>query len=263
MSVTMHLHDSLQSYFSSEQPLFNQLMALSGECFRHQKGRFTQRIILGTKTYFIKKHTGVGWREIFKNLLQGRWPVLSAKNEWQALQCLKAQGLAVPEVMGYGLQGNNPAHLQSFVLLEDVTPTLSLEELSVEAPHVPLILKRQLINVVATITRTMHAAGINHRDLYICHFLLDKRSIGTEKLKLYLIDLHRAQMRQTVPLRWRVKDLAGLYFSSKESGLTSRDYLRFIRAYTGKSLQSIFNEKNHYWKKVKIRGEQLYRDHCK
>ena len=34
---------------------------------------------------FIKLHYGVGWREIFKNLLLGRWPVLGAKNEWRAL----------------------------------------------------------------------------------------------------------------------------------------------------------------------------------
>ena len=81
----IYLQADLKPYFSTQTPLFDQLMSLQGETFRHQKGRLTQRIILGGKSYFIKQHTGVGWKEIIKNLSQGRWPVVSAKNEWQAL----------------------------------------------------------------------------------------------------------------------------------------------------------------------------------
>ena len=59
-----------------KQPtLFNKMMALQGELFRSQKGRQTQRVKLEGQTYFIKQHHGVGWREIFKNIYQGRWPV--------------------------------------------------------------------------------------------------------------------------------------------------------------------------------------------
>ena len=63
--------------------------------------------------------------------------------------------------------------------------------------------------------RDMHAAGINHRDCYICHFLLHLPFSGKEEeLKISVIDLHRAQLRTRVPRRWRDKDLIGLYFSS-------------------------------------------------
>ena len=77
-----------------------------------------------------------------------------------------------------------------------------------------------LIKRVATMVRDMHAAGINHRDCYICHFLLHLPFSGKEEvLKISVIDLHRAQIRAKVPRRWRDKDLIGLYFSSMNIGL--------------------------------------------
>ena len=60
-------------------------------------------------------------------------------------------------------------------------------------------------------TGDMHRAGVNHRDCYICHFLLHTdRPIQASDLRLSVIDLHRAQVRDAVPRRWRDKDLAAL-----------------------------------------------------
>ena len=66
----LYLHPELTKYFSTSQSLFDQIMSLGGESFRHQNGRLAQRIQLGDKSYFIKQHSGVGWKEIIKNLLQ-------------------------------------------------------------------------------------------------------------------------------------------------------------------------------------------------
>src|SRR5688572_2870138 len=110
------LKKELRPYFSNEISLFDQLMALSGETVRALEGRSTQKIVLGEKTYFIKQHRGIGWREIFKNLLQGRLPIISAKNEWEALLNLEKLGIPVPKVVAYGMSGMNPATLQSFVM---------------------------------------------------------------------------------------------------------------------------------------------------
>ncbi|TAK74760.1 MAG: lipopolysaccharide core heptose(I) kinase RfaP, partial [Gammaproteobacteria bacterium] len=200
---------------------FDDFMALRGESFRHQEGRLTQRVILDNKSYFIKQHTGVGWREIFKNLFQLRLPVISAKNEWQAIQRLQSLGLAVPAVVRYGQRGFNPAKRQSFILMEELAPVISLETLCQAWPHQPpsFAFKQALLQEVSRIARVMHQHGINHRDFYICHFLLDTAS---PTRKLYLIDLHRAQCRHLTPQRWIIKDLVGLYFSSKDIGLTQR-----------------------------------------
>lgn len=242
-------------------------MTLAGERFRHQEGRLTQRIMLGGKSYFIKQHRGVGWKEIVKNLLQLRLPVLSAKNEWASLNRLQALGIAVPPVVAFGKRGLNPARLKSFILMEELAPVVSLETLCKNWRSVPppFAFKRMLVEEVARIARILHQNGINHRDFYICHFLLDTYhglvDLTAKKLKLYLIDLHRAQMRRSIPERWVIKDLAGLYFSSKDCGLTQRDLYRFMRVYQDRPLREIIQSEKTFWQKVKKRGEQLYRDH--
>jgi heptose I phosphotransferase len=248
--------------------VFDQMMALRGECFRHQEGRLTQRVLLGNKFYFLKQHRGVGWKDILKNILQLRWPVLGAYNEKQAIEKLQSLGLSVPSIAAFGQRGINPAKLQSFILMEEVAPSLSLEDV-VKTWHIrppTFSLKRKLIEEVARIARTLHQSGVNHRDFYICHFLLDTTQgldkINDKNVKLHLIDLHRAQIRRLTPQRWIIKDLAGLYFSSKHIGLTQRDFYRFMKAYTLKSLREI-RDSNHFWQKVRLRGERLYSDHTK
>ena len=61
-------------------------------------------------------------------------------------------------------------------------------------------------------------------------------------LKLSLIDLHRAQIRNRLPRRWRDKDLAALYFSALDIGLTRRDFYRFLRLYFDRPLRRILSE---------------------
>lgn len=238
-------------------------MKLHGECFRHQKGRLTQRVLIGDKYYFIKQHTGVGWKEIFKNLIQLRLPILGAKNEWQAIQKLESLGVPVPKLAAYGQRGLNPASLQSFVLMEEVQPSISLETLCLTwtKTEPTFKFKQALLKEVARIARVLHQNGINHRDFYICHFLLDTANNSVENPKLYLIDLHRAHIHRLTPERWIIKDLSGLYFSSKDIGLTRRDWYRFMQAYSAKSLGEIVHSEKELWQKVKKRGEQLYRDH--
>ena len=243
-------------------------MQLQGECFREQKGRRTQRILIDEQSYFIKQHFGVGWKEIFKNLIQFKLPILSAKNEWQAIQRLQSLSVLTPTIKAYGRRGLNPARLQSFLLMEELKPTVSLEDFCRDWKNQPpsFSLKQALIRRVAHIAKIMHENGINHRDFYICHFLLDPRSLENEKwsetLKLYLIDLHRAGLHKSLRKRWVIKDLAGLYFSSKDLGLTSRDLWRFIKFYRQQPLRDIILQEDGFWRKVTIRGEKLYNAHA-
>jgi heptose I phosphotransferase len=261
--MPFYLHDTVKQCLASqlkgalnEQTMFDILMQLQGDTFRCVAGRTTQQVTIGDKVYFIKKHHGVGWKEIFKNLLFGRLPILGAQQEWQALQQCAVLGIAVPGVRGYGRRGINPAAQQSFVLMEALEEAVSLEQLTQhwQQQPPPFALKRQFILEVAHMARALHMAGINHRDFYICHFLLKKK-------KLYLIDLHRAAIRKRLTFRWRVKDLAGLDFSSRDRGLTRRDQLRFIRAYSGLALRDILQKEQALWTQVKKRGDQLYREH--
>ncbi len=249
-----------------QQFSFAQIMALRGTVFRELENRRTQQVLIDGKSYFVKQHFGVGWKEIFKNLFQFRLPVLSAKNEWRALKKLQQLPVNIQEMVGYGCQGWNPAKLQSFLMTRELPPHISLEDFCKNWRSNPpsFRLKRQLISEVARIARVLHDNGINHRDFYICHFLLEKISLKKDdKIPvLYVIDFHRAGLRKRTPLRWVIKDLAGLYFSSKDCGLTQRDLLRFMKEYRNKSLGPILTKETAFWQRVKKRGDKLYQQHA-
>lgn len=213
---------------------FIEVEKLCGQVYRELDGRRTLRTEVGGRGYFVKIHRGIGWREILKNLSTAKLPVLGAGQEWRAINRLHEVGVPTMTAVAYGERGSSPAAQHSFIITEELAPTVSLEDYSLdwlENPPEPM-LKRALIAEVARMTGTMHRAGVNHRDCYICHFLLHTdKPVTVDDFRLSLIDLHRAQVRSETPRRWRDKDLAGLYFSALGIGLTRRDKLRFLKAY--------------------------------
>ena len=244
-------------------PSFDQVMALEGEMYRQVARRKTFKFTLNGRDYFAKLHKGVGWAEIFKNFVLLRKPVLGAVNEYQAINTLNRLGIKTMTLAAYGQRGSNPAELESFVITESLEPAPSLEDISLTWAESPptASLKRAFIKRVALMSAQLHRNGINHRDLYICHFLLKQAEFDAltdvNDLQLYLIDLHRVQIRTQVPRRWLVKDLAALYFSSMDIGLTQRDFFRFIRDYTGGSLRAALNENRSLWQAVERKAWAL------
>lgn len=245
------------------QDIFQRLLELDGEIFRQVKGRRTLRFVLHGKGYFLKLHLGVGWGEIFKNLVRLRLPVVSASNEWRALQRLSQLGIAAPAVAGYGSRGWNPATRQSFIITRELENTVDLEAYCALWPLTPpgFAAKRALIEAVGRISRQLHGAGICHRDYYLCHFHLLRDSgqmSAASPPRLYLIDLHRALFGKSPTSRWVKKDIAGLYFSSMEIGLTRADRLRFARAYRDAPLRDTLVRDRQFWHDVIARGQALY-----
>lgn len=240
---------------------FDEIMQIEGDVYRNVDGRKTLRFNVDNQGFFIKQHFGIGWREIFKNLSQLKFPVLGAKNEYLAINKLKALDIDTMEVVGFSQKGINPAYRRSFLITEALDNTVSLEDYcehwSIEKPT--FLDKLTLIKKVAKIVKQLHENGVNHRDLYICHFLLKKNCNITEECQLFLIDLHRMQLRKKVPERWIVKDLAAVYFSAMHIGLTRRDYLRFIRNYCGISLGKVFEDERVLWNKVEHKAKVLNR----
>src|SRR5690606_18354130 len=77
--------------------------------------------------------------------------------------------------------------------------------------------------------------------------------------RLYVMDLHRAQLRRRVPRRWLVKDLGSLYYSALDIGLSRRDVLRFIRIYSGLPLNVGLRRQLPLWRAVRARADKIYR----
>jgi heptose I phosphotransferase len=238
---------------------FQNLQAMEGKVYRDVQGRKTLQFALAGKSYFIKNHFGVGWREIVKNLVQLRMPILGAENEWRAISKLKSLGLATMTSMAYGSRGWNPARKQSLIVTEDLAGTISLEDYCKDWRQNPpeFVLKQKLLSKLASISRTLHQGGVCHRDFYLCHFLMLKDCLdgsSDQAFELFIIDLHRALIKNSLGMRWIIKDVSGLLYSAMDIGLTQRDFFRFIKTYDDMNLRDSLADNGAFWGSVEKRA---------
>ena len=211
---------------------------------------------------------------------------------------------------------HDPARRQSFTVTDEIPNAKSLEDLCRDdwkwgdrrIDNIKEVrFKRWLIDQLAQTARIIHQSGANHRDFYLGHFLMQQSENSDQfeptEARLFLIDLHRMRIhrpsifswlaaivkglspsgRIRPPVshprkRWHIKDVAGLYYSSMNLGLTLRDWCRFMTTYGNlnrrQALQvlqlldnrhhfrfakrSFWNRECRFWWRVYGRARKLY-----
>lgn len=237
MCKKLFLNTFFEELWKGKDP-FEEAFRITGEDFRKVKARRTSRFTVDGKGFFIKLHSGIGYKEYFKDLFQGKKPVTGAGQEFAALLHLHKIGVPTMQECAFGAKGLNPAYECSFLITEELEDMASLEELWQGKGELELTdsLKYALAEKLGEMAGKMHFSGLNHRDCYICHFLLDRKSYREKgEIKLHVIDLHRSQIRKKVPKHYLVKDLAGLLFSALDvKGMKKTLIYRFLKGYFGK-----------------------------
>jgi heptose I phosphotransferase len=233
----------------------------TGTVYRELENRQTLCFELNKHHYFIKKHFGIGLKEYLKNIFQFKKPVLGARNEYEAIKKLGALGVATPVFQAFYQKGIIPFRQHSFIITKALTDSMSLETALNENNQAVFQHKRTIIKSMANSIRLMHGAGTNHRDCYLCHFLLDMTRLKQGDIKLAVIDLHRAQIRKNLPIRWQIKDLAGLYFSSIHHTVSKRDRFRFLKHYFQRPLRDIIKQHGNMLKAVEQKALLLHKKH--
>ena len=257
MKETIFLTNELKNLFSSGD-FFSIAENIEGEVFRKTANRITKEFTFKGSRYFIKLHYGVGWKEIFKNIFKFRAPTIGASPEWKALKKLSSLGIECPEPVGFYSSGINPANLRSFLITRSLINTISLEEALKKRKFQKLSFskKREFIEKIALISRNLHNSGINHRDYYLCHFHVDK-DMDVNK-RIYLIDLHRAQLRSSVPARWASKDIGGLIHSAMGFDLSEKDFYRFMRTYLQCSIKESLQAHSAFLETTRNRAFRMF-----
>ena len=253
----LELSPHLQQHLPKENT-FDRLLDWPGNVHRHIKHRRTVEAEIGGRRYFIKAHRGCGWREVWKDWLSFRPPIVSARTEWEAIERAQRLGIATVTVAGKGERGRAPAQVESFLITEALDGMIHLEDLTRDwgglTGRRQKLLKRALLERIARIARALHEGGMNHRDFYLGHFLVKDRRwadwLPGDPLEVFLIDLHRVQSWKRLPLRWRVKDLGALLYAAIDIGLTKRDLLRFVEIYRGQPWRESLNADARLWRRV-------------
>ena len=256
----LYLREDFKKAWEGQNPQ-ELLETMDGEVYRALEARRTFRFELNGSGFFAKVHGGVGWGEILENLIRFRKPVLGARNEWEALERLHSLHIDTMTPVAYGETGANPATRRSFLVTEELKDMITLEDFCKpwDKTPPPFRLKLAMLNKLAGISKTIHDNGLNHRDYYLCHFMMpDVPSPDPDNLTFYMIDLHRAQLRDVTPLRWRIKDISGLYYSAMDVGITRNDLFRFIKIYTGLPLREALTQHEPIWQAIDQKAQKLY-----
>lgn len=231
---------------------FSEIMQMQGKIFRDVRGRKTIQVTIDGKSYFIKQHFGVGWGEIFKSYLSFKKPVLGAMTEVEAIKKLDEIGIPTTPLVGYGVQGGNPAKQQSFIVTQDLGDITSLEDVCADWQSNPpdAQFKQLVIIKMAQLAAKLHRAGLCHRDFYLCHLALKKAELAKGEVNLILIDLHRMLLNQPSDGGAVIKDIAGLIFSTMDCGFDKQDWALFEQHYLPQTAD--------FWRKANTRADQLY-----
>ncbi len=262
MSNVLVLEEPFRSLWKDKNP-FEEVEKITGEVRRAIETRKTLRFKLEGKSYYLKLHHGTSVKEVMKSLIRLRTPVLGGDREWNAIHRLAAHGIDTMEGVAYGEEGSNPLSKTSFVITKDLGSTWDVRSYLRSKKPIPSI-KRLIIRRLAEMIRKMHACGVNHRDCYLVHFLIhmpfDPKKGVEKNLKISVIDLHRAQIREQVPTRWRDKDLIGMLFSARElKNITTRDIYRFLKEYFQMPLREILDKERSLIAAAPRRIEQMAR----
>lgn len=146
---------------------------------------------------------------------------------------LAAAGINTPKTLFYGEQWGAFFEKRSFIITEKIPNAESLERKLPDFFNGPttvekLKLRRSFIAQLAAFIRKFHETDYRHRDLYLSHVFYSNSG------DFYLIDLARAFKPIVRRRRFRIKDIAQLFYSAPGKYFSRTDRLRFYISYTGR-----------------------------
>ncbi|MFC1633692.1 lipopolysaccharide heptosyltransferase II [Planctomycetota bacterium] len=182
-------------------------------------------------TVFLKRYDSPPVLGQLKNWLSVRSRKSYAHLEFTAVNELTAGGVGVPKVISHGEQWSILFEKRSFLITEKIPDAESIERKLPDCFDKPatketLRLRRDFIARLAGFIKAFHETTYRHRDLYFAHIFYDNDD------RFFLIDLGRAFKPAVLERRFRVKDLAQIFYSAPGRYFSKTDRLRFYIGYT-------------------------------
>jgi len=202
---------------------------------------------------FLKRYEKVPKFRQIKNWIEHKGRKSTMAYDMDPAEKLRSLGVSTPRTVACGQRWSHFFEQRSFVITEQVPNALSLEKFLPRYCYGKSLddvqRKRKFIESLADFAREFHATGFRHRDFYLCHIFF------SDDGKFTLIDLNRAFQPIFLAQRYRVKDIAQLYYSSPGSVFSRADRLRFYLRYSGRS--RLCGRDRRFIKKVKAKANRM------
>lgn len=225
---------------------------------RH-RSRVCFRLEPGGPMVYLKRYTHTPVLRQLANWFDHRRRCCTSVYDGHRTEELDAVGVAVPRTLAYGYEWDGLFERRSFIMILEIPNAVSLEEqlpacMTDFSPSMAQQ-RKAFIRQIAEFVRRFHATGCRHRDLYLCHFFLDREG------QLHMIDLHRVFKPILLSGRFRMKDIAQLYYSSPGRLISRADRLRFYLYYRQKKKltwydKSFINQVKRKARKIAVRDLQ-------
>jgi len=145
-----------------------------------------------------------------------------ADEEARGIRALEIEKIPTAPLVAYGKLPDR----RCFVITADLTGYRAADKLIAEG--YPF---ENLLEPTADLAANLHARGLHHRDLYLCHFFVKVE--GTTP-QIRLIDAARVRRLPgfITRRRWIVKDLAQFWYSTLGLAITDDQRKRWLERYT-------------------------------
>jgi heptosyltransferase-2 len=226
---------------------------------RH-KSRLQFEINSPPTTLFLKRYDCPPISVQLKNWLAAGQRRSCSSFDFEPADKLAAAGINTAKTISYGRQWDAVFERRSFVITEKIANAESLERKLPDYFNGPttaenLKLRRTFITKLAAFVKKFHATGLRHRDLYFSHIFYDD---GGE---FYLIDLARVFKPALLSERFRLKDIAQLYYSAPAEYFSRTDRMRFYLALVGR--EKLIDKDKVFIHKVTGKAQRMARHDSK
>ena len=146
---------------------------------------------------------------------------LPADDEAKAIRALIVEQIPTTPLVGWGSLPDR----RSFVITEDLAGYEAADKL-IEA----VMPFEKMLNSTADLAAKLHAHGLHHRDLYLCHFFVKRDDPNDVRL----IDAARVARLGGIftRARWIKKDLAQFWYSTLSLPITDDERLAWLQRYS-------------------------------
>lgn len=185
-------------------------------------------------TVFLKRYDRPPILTQIGNWLSARRRISCGFFDFEPAKKLTAAGINIPKIISYGEQWGTLFEKKSFIITEKIPDAESLERKLPDCFNTPntvknLKLRRNFITQLAGFVKKFHETHYRHRDLYLSHIFY------ADTGNFYLIDLSRTFKPIIYRRRFRIKDIAQIYYSAPARYFSNTDRLRFYFGYTDQS----------------------------